>query len=101
MDPRNPPPKNVPNNNRKPKPPRWSSLLWFWQSTISQFSYRTIPYSEFLGYLKRHEVVRCVVRDDDIQGEIFAKPGDIPGPATLATNSEAVAKAPATGSKAQ
>jgi cell division protease FtsH len=48
-------------------------LLWFWQSSISQFSYRTILYSEFKGYLNRHEVTKCVVRDDDIQGEIVPK----------------------------
>jgi len=46
-------------------------LLWFWQSTISQFSYKTIPYSDFKAHLARHEVIRCVVRDDDIQGEIL------------------------------
>lgn len=77
MEPRNPAPKGDP----KPKPPKWSSplwylpvmilLLWFWQSTISQFSYHTIPYNEFKGYLARHEIVRCVVREDDIQGEIL------------------------------
>src|SRR5215471_3682374 len=79
MEPRKPPP----TGDSKPKPPKWSSplwylpvmilLLWFWQSTVSQFSYHTIPYSDFKGYLARHEVVRCVVRDDDIQGEILPK----------------------------
>src|SRR5215469_13118046 len=79
MDQRNPPSKG----EQKPKTPKWSSplwylpvmilLLWFWQSTVSQFSYRTIPYSEFKNYLGRHEVVKCVVRDDDIQGEIVPK----------------------------
>jgi cell division protease FtsH len=63
-----------------PKPPKWSSplwylplmflLLWFWQSTLSQLSYKTIPYSEFKEHLRNHEVLRCVVRDDEIQGEI-------------------------------
>jgi cell division protease FtsH len=79
MEARNPGPKG----ELKPKPPKWSSpiwylpvmflLLWFWQSTVSQFSYRTIPYSEFKASLARHEVVSCVVRDDDIQGEILPK----------------------------
>ena len=79
MDPSSPTPKPEP----KPKPPKWSSplwylpvmvlLLWFWQSTVSQFSYRTIPYSEFKTYLTRHQVAKCVVRDDDIQGEIQQK----------------------------
>ena len=53
-------------------------LLWFWQGTVSQFSYRTIPYSEFKSYLARHEVVKCVVRDDDIQGEILPKSAPAP-----------------------
>ena len=85
MEQRKPPPKG----DSKQKPPRWSSpiwylpvmilLLWFWQSTVSQFSYHTIPYSEFKSYLARHEVVRCVVRDDDIQGEILPKAAPTPG----------------------
>ena len=57
-------------------------LLWFWQSTVSQFSYRTMPYSEFKASLNRHEVVKCVVRDDDIEGEIVAK---TPEPVTSTT----------------
>ena len=81
MEKRSPPPPQ--KGEPKPKPPKWSSplwylpimilLLWFWQSTVSQFSYRSIPYSEFKAYLARHEVVKCVVRDDDIQGEILPK----------------------------
>src|SRR5579859_3723889 len=103
MDPRNPPPKSEP----KPKEPKWSSplwylpvmvlLLWFWQSTVSQFSYRTIPYSEFKSYLARHEVIKCVVRDDDIQGEILpqaAAPGSAKAQgqtnATVATSTNVV-----------
>src|SRR5215831_4166613 len=64
----------------RPKPPKWSSpiwylpvmflLLWAWQSTITQFAYHTIPYSEFKEHLRRHEVTKCVVKADDIQGEI-------------------------------
>src|SRR5579859_6848895 len=79
MEPRNP----APMGDSKPKPPKWSSplwylpvmilVLWFWQSTVSQFSYQTIPYSEFKSYLAKHEVVRCVIREDDIQGEILPK----------------------------
>ena len=90
MEPRNPPPKG----DSKPKPPKWSSplwylpvmilLLWFWQSTVSQFSYHTILYSEFKAYLARHEVVRCVIREDDIQGEILPKA--TPAPVQNGTN---------------
>jgi cell division protease FtsH len=97
MEPRIPAPKG----DSKPKPPKWSSplwylpvmvlLLWFWQSTVSQFSYHTLPYSEFKAYLARHEVVRCVIREDDIQGEILSKA--TPAPVQLGTNTTATAAA--------
>ena len=104
MDPRNLPPKG--DSKSKPKPPKWSSplwylpvmilLLWFWQSTISQFSYRTIPYSEFKSYLSRHEVVRCVIREDDIQGEILPpKATETKSPPEVHTNAPAAKPAPA------
>ncbi|PWU15071.1 MAG: cell division protein FtsH [Verrucomicrobia bacterium] len=63
-----------------PKTPRWNSplwylpimllLLWIWQSTVSQFSFRTIPYSEFKDYLKHGKVKECVVKEDTIEGKI-------------------------------
>src|SRR5262245_4906618 len=72
------------------KQPKWSSPLWFlplmllmlwvWQSTLSQFSYRTISYSEFKNHVAHQEVTKCVVRQDDIQGEIGPK--SFPGAAT-------------------
>src|SRR5579864_8536392 len=102
MEPRSPPP---PKGETKPKPPKWSSplwylpvmivLLWFWQSTVSQFSYKTIPYSEFKGYLIRHEVIKCVVRDDDIQGEILPKASEQNPPSTSASTNAVSAKTPA------
>src|SRR5215471_4056997 len=76
MDHRDPPPRR----DLKPRSPKWNSpfwylplmllLLWVWQSTLSQFSYKTIPYSEFKEHLHRKEVVRCIVREDEIQGQI-------------------------------
>src|SRR5690349_3057978 len=97
----NPPPKD----GAKPKMPKWSSpfwylpvmvlLLWFWQNTVSQFSYRTIPYSEFKNYLARHEVIRCIVRDDEIQGEILPKTSNTAPSATASpTNSAASTQTP-------
>ena len=66
--------------SKRPKTPKWSSplwylpvmllVLWLWQSSVSQFSYRNIAYSEFKTYLSHHQVVKCIVREDDIQGEI-------------------------------
>jgi cell division protease FtsH len=70
-------------------------LLWLWQSTISQFSYRTIPYSEFKEHLNRREVVKCLIRDDDIQGEIVTKQEAVNSTGS-ATNGTAVAQGAAT-----
>jgi len=91
MEPRNPQSKGEP----KPNPPKWSAtlwylpvmllVLWFWQSAISQFTYRTIAYSDFKAYLARHEVTKCVVRDEDIQGEIVQKQASTAGTNSLST----------------
>lgn len=101
MESREPPPKR----EFRPKPPKWSSLwyvpilfllLWFWQSTVSQFAYHTIPYSEFKQYLDAHEVTKCVVKEDEIQGEIQPKAQPpAPAEAKASTNAPAAAKAPA------
>src|SRR4029077_8474152 len=79
MEPRKP----SPPGEFRPKPPRWTSplwylplmvlLLWFWQTSVSQFSYRSIPYSEFKACLNRHEVAECLIREDDIEGKIKPK----------------------------
>jgi cell division protease FtsH len=79
MEPREPTPKR----EFKPKAPKWNSplwylpimllLLWAWQSTFTQLSYRTIPYSEFKDHLKHHQVVECTVRDDSVEGKIQPK----------------------------
>lgn len=73
-----------PKPELKGKGPKWSSplwylplmlvLLWIWQSTLSQFAYKTIAYSEFKDYVRHRQVIRCVVRADDIQGEILSQP---------------------------
>src|SRR5215475_1611955 len=79
------PPREPPNKtDTRPKRPRWSSplwylpimvlMLWLWQGMVNQFAYRNIPYSEFKGYLQRQEVLKCVIRQDDIQGQIQPKP---------------------------
>jgi cell division protease FtsH len=90
----------------KPKPPKWSAalwylpvmllLLWFWQSAISQFTYRTILYSDFKAYLARREVAKCVVRDEDIQGEIVQKQDTTPGTNSLSTTNLATKTNPGT-----
>ena len=66
------------------KPPRWGAPLWYlplmllaiwiWQSMIVQFSYKTIPYSEFKSHLRQGEVLECAVKEDAIEGKIQPKP---------------------------
>jgi cell division protease FtsH len=66
-------------------------LVWLWQGTLAQFSYRTIPYSEFKEHLRQHEVTKCVLREDDIQGEIQPKVPATTAEKEAATNSTATA----------
>src|SRR5262249_3853523 len=64
----------------KVKPPRWNfpwwylpvmlAMLWIWQSTITHFAYREIPYSEFKAHLRKGEVTECTVREESIDGKI-------------------------------
>ena len=73
-----------PNRDSKPRTPKWSSplwylpvmllLLWLWQGTITQLSYKTIPYSEFKSHLARGEVTDATVKEDTIEGKIQPKP---------------------------
>jgi cell division protease FtsH len=65
-------------------------LLFIWQQTFSQYTVRTIPYSEFKESLARGEVVECAVKDEDITGKIAPKtpPGSV-------TNASEIVKAPA------
>src|SRR5436853_7664601 len=90
----------LPKREFKPKPPRWSSplwylpimlvMLWLWQTTIIQFSYRTIPYSEFKAHLRAGNVVECTISQDTIQGKIDAK-NPVPS-SVISTNASLVAK---------
>src|SRR5437773_7877557 len=79
MDPSSPTPE------RKPKSPipQWPFpiwyiplallLLWFWQSMIVQFAYKTIPYSEFKQHLRNGEVKECIVKENSIEGAILPR----------------------------
>ncbi len=80
-------------------PPGWGPLLWYlplmlvlvwlWQGALTQFSVKTIPYSEFKEYLNKGQVVEATVREDAIEGRINTKKGqttEAEKPATTATN---------------
>src|SRR6267142_25557 len=49
-------------------------FLWVWQSAVVQFTYKTIPYSEFKEHLRNGEVAECTVKEDTIEGKIVPKP---------------------------
>src|ERR1051326_5055392 len=63
-----------------PTPPKWNSplwylplmllALWFWQSMVVQFAYKTIPYSEFKEHLRNGEIKECAVKESTIEGTI-------------------------------
>lgn len=48
-------------------------LLFIWQQTFSQYTVKTIPYSEFKDHIARGEVLECAVKDEDITGKIVLK----------------------------
>src|SRR4051812_14853409 len=68
------------SRDRKPRPPRWNSpvwylpimllILWLWQSTLIQFAYKTLPYSDFKEHLRRGNVVECTVKAESIEGRL-------------------------------
>jgi cell division protease FtsH len=46
------------------------ALLWVWQSAFTQFTVRTIPYSEFKNYLAQGQVTEAQVGETEIKGKI-------------------------------
>lgn len=90
---------------KKNSPPQWNPqwrlplgyfavaflLLFIWQQTFSQYTVRTIPYSEFKERVTRGEVSECAIKDEDITGKIIPKT-----PSGSVTNAAETAKAPAT-----
>src|SRR5689334_19200925 len=94
-----------PKRDRKPFPFKWSSplwylplmllMLWFWQSTIVQFAYKTIAYSEFKQHLARGEVAECAVKETTIEGRLEMKPQSTPPSSTPSTDTNPPAKAKA------
>jgi cell division protease FtsH len=95
------------NRDSQGKPPKWGTPLWYlplmllaiwmWQSMMIQFSYKTIPYSEFKSYLYKGEVVECAVKEEAIQGKIQPNTGAN----SAATNSVANSNAPTATAQAK
>jgi cell division protease FtsH len=65
-------------------PPQWSFplwylplmllLLWTWQGAFTQFTVKTIPYSEFKARLAQGEVTEAEVKEGEINGSIKPHP---------------------------
>src|SRR6185436_4393213 len=76
-----------PGNNPMGRIPQWGLplwyviitiiLIWIWQSTLTQLTVKTIPYSEFKDRLTRREVTECKVGATEIVGSIKTK-SDLP-----------------------
>lgn len=45
-------------------------LLWIWQDAVTNYTVRTLPYSEFKEHLRKREVAEVVIRPDKITGKI-------------------------------
>ena len=80
-------------------------LLWIWQEAITNYTVRTLPYSEFKTHLRAGEVLEATVKPDQITGRIELKSSTnaVPidsGPAeTTADNTESAAPAEEDDSK--
>ena len=75
------------SNEKKPPPfpgaPRWKIplwnillmllMLWIWQDAITNYSVKTLSYSEFKEHLQRGEVTQAKLRPDQIEGKIDLK----------------------------
>src|SRR3954468_18361206 len=79
-------PKSQGDSKAPPSPPRWNFplwylpvalvLLWFWQSMIVQFAYKTVPYSEFKQRLRDGEIKECIVKENSVEGTLLPQGSD-------------------------
>src|SRR5688572_3022061 len=50
-------------------------LLWIWQDAVTNYTVKTLPYSEFKEHVRKGEVLEATVSPDRIQGKIQLKSG--------------------------
>ena len=67
------------------------ALLWIWQTSLTQLTVKTIPYSDFKGHLRRGEIVEAAVKETEITGKIALN-----AVRAGATNAPAQSSSPAT-----
>ena len=60
-------------------------LLWIWQDAISNYTVKTLPYSEFKEHVRKGEVIQATVSPDRIEGKIQLKPSGTNATAQAAT----------------
>jgi cell division protease FtsH len=63
-------------------------LLWIWQDAITNYTVRTLPYSEFKEHVRNREVTEIRIGPEQINGKIELKTA----PAATGTNQLAAAK---------
>ena len=61
-------------------------LLWIWQDAITNYTVRTLPYSEFKEHVRKGEVIEATVSPDRIQGKIELKTPRTNVTASVVTN---------------
>ncbi len=50
-------------------------LLWVWQDALSNYTVKTLPYSEFKEHVRRREVTEIRIGPEQIDGKIVVKAG--------------------------
>src|SRR5688572_29255816 len=61
-------------------------LLWIWQDAITNYTVKTLPYSEFKEHVRKGEVLEATVSPDRVQGKIQLKTNTTNITAAAATN---------------
>ena len=61
-------------------------LLWIWQDAVTNYTVKTLPYSEFKEHVRKGEVIEATVSPDRIQGKIKLTSSGTNTAPTLATN---------------
>jgi cell division protease FtsH len=104
-----PAPKGGQTDPKAPFDPKWRVpiwnillmmvFLWLWQDAVSNYTVKTIPYSEFKQHLRLGEITECSVKEQQITGTIALKAPEKSAP--IATNTAATNHVPAKGQAPQ
>jgi cell division protease FtsH len=70
-------------------------MLWIWQDAVTNYTVKSIPYSEFKGYLRQGQVTEAVIHEQQITGNIDRTRHARAAPQTPSTNAGPQTKASA------